>query len=198
MIMNIGFCVTDVLLWWSTGLLYWCYRMTIRDVALGEGRNLCLSSPRYWWHILVIKLIDACWPVDFKFRELVNNKVVNGSPFFSASMLQVRDPSRAPGLTVRRNLPARMSSPATPAPTQGRNASCAHCVISASCAATTWSSTPAVTPNSSLPCWDAARAPPPVPAQPCTIRMVWVSWQEHRRSRWFQVSQLQSDPLIRI
>lgn len=88
-------------------------------------------------------------------------------------MLQVRGPSRAAGPTVRRSLPAQMSSRATPAPTRGKSASCAPCAISASCEATTWSSTPAVILTSSLPCWDATRAHPPLPAQPWPVRMVW-------------------------
>lgn len=116
----------------------------------------------------------------------------------SPCVLQENGLSHVPGPTAVRSSPAPTSWPATTAPTRGRRSSGVRSVTSASCAATTWSSTPAVIPTSSLPCWDATRAPPPVPAPPCTIRMVWVSWQEHTRSRWFQVNQLQSEPLISI
>lgn len=120
-------------------------------------------------------------------------------------MLQVRGPSHALGLTVRRSLPALMSSLATPAPTQEKNASCAHFATSASCAATTWSSTLGAILTSSLPCWDATRAHRLLPALLCNIRMAWDgvflytgisrSTEDHGG---FQVNQLQSDPLIRI
>lgn len=134
----------------------------------------------------------------------INDLLLNAS-LSSASSLQVRGPSRVPGLTVRRSLPVPMSWPATPAPTREKSASCARCVISASCAATTWSSTPVVILTSSPPCWAVTRAHPPLLARPSTIKMVWTGaggvpahWgrQEHRRSKWFLVNQLQSDQLI--
>ena len=93
------------------------------------------------------------------------------SPTF-CSLLQVRGPSPAPGQTVTRSLPARTSWRVTLAPTPEKSASCAHCAISASCAATIWSSMPAATPTSSRLCWGVkaaleVRVGPPAP--------LWVS-----------------------
>lgn len=84
-------------------------------------------------------------------------------------VLQENDPSRAPGLTAVRSLPGLMSWPATTAPTRGKRSSVAPFATNASCAATTWWSTPAATRISSPACWRGPTAAAPrVPAPSAT------------------------------
>lgn len=81
--------------------------------------------------------------------------------------------SHVPGLTAVRSSPVLTSWRATIAPTRGRRSSAARFVTSASCAATTWWSTPGATQISSPACWRgptaaAAAALPHVPAPSAT------------------------------
>ena len=78
-------------------------------------------------------------------------------------------PSRALGQTAVRSLPALMSWPGTTAPTREKRSLSVLSATSASCAATTWWSTPGATQISSLGCWRGPTAVAPhVPAPSAT------------------------------
>lgn len=107
------------------------------------------------------------WSTEIVFKK--KHECGYGSSDALPLFLQENGLSHAPGPTALRSSPALMSWPATTAPTRGRRSSVAPFAKSASCAATTWWSTPGDTQISSQECWkDPTAAAPHVPAPSAT------------------------------